>query len=513
LSSDPLRVPDPGGARAVGDLTALLRSLRAWAGNPSYAEIARRVAAAWKAAGRLDRELPGTTTVYDCFRPDRRRLNTDLVLAIVEVLRPDPGYVEQWRTALRVVGGEIDAASQVDVQAALPEDIAEFTGRADLVDRLRRTLRSPGRAGAVAVIEGMPGVGKTSLAVHVAHVLAAETPFECVLFVDLRGFHPDPRQPPADPGGVLNAFLRVLGLPGHQVPLEPQQRAQRFRDLAAGRRVLVVLDNAANEAQVRPLLPGGPASVTLVTSRRSLAELAAHHVLVEPFSTDEAVEYLSRVVHGGRPEDDREDLKRVAKGYGRLPLALAAVAGHMRTNPHWSAGDHADWLDERRADHRLDPEVDLALDLSYQDLPQRPRRLLRLLALHPSRDADAHAAAALTATDPANAAGDADWLCQEEHLLRRAGSGRYTLHDVVRQHAVRRATDEDRPADRRAALTRLFDYYLAAAAAAADTLFPAERRRRRPVPAAATALPDLSGPDAARGWLDDERQVLVDVAR
>ena len=505
-----MALPDPGKARSLDDLVERLQLLKVWAGDPSYEWIKDRVNAAWAAAGRPAAELAGKTTVVDCFRPGRRRLNTDLVVAVVAALQPDLGYVTQWRQALQVIGGRVRAAAQVRVQDKVPPDLSGFTGRGVELDRLHRALRDGASGGDGVVISGMAGVGKTKLAIHAAHLLAHDHPFEQVLFVDLRGFHPDLSQPPAEPAAVLEGFLRLLGVPGQQIPHDLSARAAAYRARLAGTRTLVLLDNAADAAQVRPLLPAARCPV-LITSRRSLAELRqATHVAVDVFARDEALDFLGRSVPGFAVGTDPEAAARVAHRCGYLPLALSLVTAHMRAKPGWTLTDHATRLDERHEQLRLDSGVELALDLSYRDLPGDRQRLLRQATLHPGQDLDAYGAAALAGTDLLTAQAQLDDLYRD-HLLQLAAPGRYTLHDLVRVHAGTRATDDDSPGDRRGALTRLFDYYLATTAAAMDTLHPAEAIRRPRVTPAATPAPVLSDPDTAIAWLDTERPTLVAV--
>jgi len=502
-------LPDP--ARA-GDLDALverLRLLKVWAGDPSYETIKERVNAAWAAAGRPAGELVSKSTVAYCFRPGRRRVDTDLVLAVVEVLHPDVGYVAQWRQALRVIGGETEAVSQVRVQDALPQEPAGFTGRTGEL-RWLRAARA-GDAVVISAIEGMAGVGKTQLAVHAGHLLHREHPFDRVLFVNLRGFDPDPAQPPADPAAVLDGFLRLLGMPGQRIPHDLAARTAAYRARLAGTRTLVLLDNAATTEQVRPLLPATPGCLTLVTSRHSLAGLRpATHLTLDVFTPDEARAYLTEAVPEVPVGPDPDAAARIARRCGYLPLALSLITGHIRNAPGWTLTDHADRLDERHHQRRLDTGVELALHRSYQHLPDDRQRLLRLLALHPGQDHDAYAAAALTGTDLATVRSQLHHL-RRDHLLQPSTSDRYTFHDLVRAYATSRAGDEDSPSARRAALTRLFDHYLATAAAAMDVLHPGEAHRRPRIPAPATCAPAVIDPDDARAWLDAERPTLVAV--
>jgi hypothetical protein len=497
--------PDPGQAGSLAGLVERLRGLKVWAGDPSYETIKDRVNAAWTAAGRPVSELVCKSTVAYCFQPRRRRLETDLVLAVVEALHPDSAYLTQWRQALRVAGGEAEAATQVRIQDDLPPDLAGFAGRHGELAHLRAATRARGPA----VIEGMAGAGKTELAVHIGHLLHREQPFERILFANLRGFDAGPDQTPIDPAAVLDGFLRLLGMPGHDIPHQLAARAAAYRDRLARTRALVVLDNAATPEQVRPLLPATPGCLTLITSRRRLAGLpAATRLAVDVFTPADAVTFLLDAVPDVPVGVDPDAAARIARRCGHLPLALSRAAGHIANTPGWTLTDHADRLDERHDARCLDPGVEAALDVSYRHLPPDVRRTLRLAALHPGRDFDAHAAAALADADPSAVRNQLGHLCRD-HLLRRTGPARYAFHDLVRAYATSRAVDEDPRSHRRAALTRLFDFYLATAEAALDTLCSAGAHRRPPIHAFG---PDLTDRHAARAWLDTERRTLVAVS-
>lgn len=499
--------PDPGRAGSLGELIDALRSLKVWAGEPSYETIKDRVNTAWLAEGRPRAELTGKTTVADCFRAGRRRVNADLVLAVVAALHPDAGYVTQWRQALQVIGGHARAGSQVRVQDRLPADLPGFTGRTGELERLRRT----GAEGGAATITGLAGVGKSRLAVRAGHLLVRGRLVDRVLFVNLRGVHPDPAQPPAEPAAVLDGFLRLLGVSGQQIPYDLAARAAAYRARLAGTRTLVVLDNAADADHARPLLPETPGCPVLVTSRRDLTGLRpATHLTVDVFTPDEAAAFVAGAVAGVPAGDDPRAAVRIARRCGHLPLALGLVTGHIRGTSGWTLTDHADRLDERHQDRRLDTGVELAFDLSYRNLPAAEQRLLRLAALHPGQDFDVHAAAASAGCELPAAQVLLDRLCLE-HLLQQEVPGRYTFHDLVRAYAAGRAGDHDPPSERRAALTRLFDFYLATATAAMDTLHPAEANRRPRTGGVATPVPALTGTAGARAWLDTERFALVAV--
>jgi tetratricopeptide (TPR) repeat protein len=510
--------PDPGDAHTLDDLIGQLRLLKTWAGNPSYETVTRGVNAAWRAAGRPEREwTTSKNTVAACFTLGRRRPNDDLLFGIVSVLHPDPAYLTRWRQALRIVRGEAEAATFVAAQPTLPDDIAEFTGRQSELTRLTALLltTAAGDAGTpvvISAIEGMAGVGKTQLAVHVGHLLVGGHGVDRVLFVNLRGFHDNPHQPPADPAAVLDSFLRLLDVPGHVIPHDLDGRGRLYRQRLRDRRALIVLDNAAAEAQVRPLLPDSPTCLTLITTRRTFSELSGvEHLRLDVFTPPEAVDYLRRSTGAGRIDADPDTAARIADALGWLPLALALTAARITAHPDWTLADHLERLHQRRDDLRLDDAVAASLSLSYDDLPPAHQHLLRMLSLHPGADIDVHAAAALTDPDPATTQRQLDYLLAN-HLLQRKTPGRYELHDLIRAYATARAQDEDRHPDQRAALTRLFDHYTHTATLAADLAYPQDRGHLPRVPTPPTPRPGFTGQTEAVAWLDAERRNLLAAA-
>ncbi|MFJ5992870.1 tetratricopeptide repeat protein [Lentzea sp. NPDC092896] len=496
----PAPLPDPGQAVTLDDLVERLRLLKVWAGAPSYERITARINAEWAREGRPEAEMARKTTVVDCFRSGRKRLNTDLVIAIVRTLHPDQGYVAQWRQALRAVAGEIVMAAQVRVHDELPGGEPDFVGRETELARLNEALA--GGSVVISALEGMAGVGKTQLALRAAKQLAAVHPR--VLFVDLRGF--DPKQPPADPSAVLDGFLRLLGVPGTEVPHDLPSLVGAYRERATG--VLVVLDNAADEEQVRHLLPGAPGSVAIITSRRSLTGLpAVTRLELAVFTAAEAVAFLEHAVGHLSLGNDPKSLSRIAERCGYLPLALNLIVGHIRAVEGWTLTDHADRLDDRHRRQRLDDGVQLALDASYQRLPEARRRVLRLVALHPTGEFDEYGAAALTGQDLDDTRVHLEGL-RGDHLLQCA-SGRYAFHDLVREYAAERTSDEDPPSVRQAARASLASHLLATASLAMDVRYPADAHRRPRVEAAKTATPELTDPDDALTWLEAEHPALI----
>ncbi len=414
------------------------------------------------------------------------------------------------------------------VPAQLPADVAGFTGRGAELAELTGLLTAdrvdgpdPPAVAAMAVlisaVSGTAGVGKTALAVRWAHQARDRFP-DGQLYVDLRGYDPDQPVPAAD---ALAGFLTALGVPGPEIPVELADRAARYRTELAGRRLLVVLDNAATVEQVRPLLPGAPSCVVLVTSRDSLAGLVARHgahrVDLDLLPAADAVTLLRRLI-GARVDAQPEAALALAGQCARLPLALRVAAELAAARPATALADLVGELADRqrrldRLDAGDDPRaaVRAVFSWSYRRLPPDAARLFRLAGLHPGPDLDAPAAAALTGTGVDDARRALDRLARG-HLIETSGAGRYRMHDLLRAYAAGAAGAEDSADQRRAALTGLFDYYLATAATASQTLYSADSRHRPGGAPAATQAADLTDPAAAREWLDGERPTLSAVA-
>jgi tetratricopeptide (TPR) repeat protein len=484
--------------RSTDELVARLRALRGWAGV-GYREVHRRVVRARQARGVV--ELPAYDTVYRCFRAGRERLDVELVVEIACALSGDADAAVEWRQAHRVVSCGAET-STVGITAGLPADTGDFTGRAAALELLLR------EDGAAVAIDGMAGVGKTRLAVRAAHLLLARDRYPVQLAVDLRGY--DSQRAPADPMGVLDGFLRSLGVPGSGIDgMDLAGRVAAFRRHLGERAALILLDNAASAEQVRPLLPDTPGSRVLVTSRRRLAGLpGTTHLTLGVFTSAESVELLRRGVGTERIAAEPDTAARIADAVGHLPLAVAVVASRIAATPGWTLADHLDRLTERRTHFHLDDGVSVALALSYEDLADEDRRLLRLLALPPGRDIDLAAAAALAGVDPVLVG---RWLrnLMTENLVQEPTTGRYRLHDLVRLFAVARAADEDPARVRRTALTRLFDHYRYAASVAMDHYAPSERHRRPRLTDPGTPRSAVTDRESATEWLETERGNLV----
>jgi DNA-binding SARP family transcriptional activator/Tfp pilus assembly protein PilF len=370
----------------------------------------------------------------------------------------------------------------------LPRDVADFTGRTAEIERLTRAVT--GKAAVViSAIDGMPGVGKTTLAVHLAHRL--EYP-DGQLFIDLHA-HTAGRAP-VEPADALDVLLRALGI--EDIPNDPDERAALWRAELSRRRLLVVLDNAASAEQVRPLLPGVPGSLVLVTSRARLVELEGTSTLtLDVLSEAEALALFATIVGDDRGADPAA--REVVELCGRLPLAVRLAAGRLRSRPTWTTAHLATRLREGRLS-----ELDAVFALSFGQLPESHQRLFGLLGLHHGTDFDVYQAAALGDLDLLECDGTLEDLV-DVHLLEPTTLGRYRMHDLLRQYAQSTVDSPREP------LTRLLDHFLETTNQAHRLLAPAGRKFEVDV----TYLPEsrlvLRDYDQAVEWLETERQTLV----
>ena len=416
----------------------------------------------------------------------------------------------------RLPADEVLAAGDGAAAAAtrtLPRDIASFTGRAAELAQLAGAVAGAAAAGGGVVgihaIGGMAGVGKTTFAVHAAHALAGHFP-DGQFFLPLHAHTPGQR--PVDPADALASLLLTAGVGAQQIPPGLQARAARWRDYLAGKKVLLLLDDAASHEQVTPLLPGTAGSVVLVTSRRHLTALAdAAAISLDTLAPGEAAALLARLA--GRPglgagDGAAAELTRLC---GYLPLAIGMLARQLAHHPAWDAAGlaaelaaAAGRLELMRAENL---SVAAAFDLSYQDLTPGQQRLFRRLGVHPGTDIDAYAAAALDGTDLAAARRHLDGL-YDQYLLTEPAHGRYRLHDLLGEHARALAFAGD-PADADAAAGRLLDYYLHTAAAAGQHIATRNTVAGRPPPGDRPAVaPPLSTAGPAAAWLEAERANL-----
>ncbi|MES5821817.1 BTAD domain-containing putative transcriptional regulator [Streptomyces sp. RG80] len=397
--------------------------------------------------------------------------------------------------------------------AQLPATVPDFTGRAAFVSELSDVLATAeGRVMAVSALAGIGGVGKTTLAVHVAHEARSAFP-DGQLYVDLQGAG----SRAAEPETVLGSFLRALGTADSAIPDSLEERAALYRSVLDGRRVLVLLDNARDAAQVRPLLPGTAGCAALVTSRVRMVDLAgAHLVDLDVMSPDEALALFTKIVGEERVASEREAALDVVAACGFLPLAIRIAASRLAARRTWTVSVLAAKLaDERRRLDELqagDLAVKATFELGYGQLEPAQARAFRLLGLADGPDISLAAAAAVLDLD----AEDTEDLLEslvDTSLLESAAPGRYRFHDLVRLYARACAErDEWPPSERGAALSRLLDFYLATAAGVYAVERPGDRLVDHLEPA---EYPGLTFTDRhrAQDWLYAEAICLLACVR
>jgi tetratricopeptide (TPR) repeat protein len=500
--------PDPSEALDLGDFIEALGRLRLWAGAPSYRALAKAVGPTLKPP-----QVLAHTTIGDLFQTRRRRLDIDLVTATVRALGLGEPAAARWRAACVRVQAQLRSGEVADAARQLPADLATFTGREEQLRALADAVDAAphqGRTVVISAIEGMGGVGKTALAVHLAHRLVAAGRFaETQLYVNLRGF--DHEREPADPAEVLGTFLRQLGVPAKQVPHGVDERAAMFRNRMAGRQALVLLDDAADEKQVRDLIPAGPGCLVLITSRRSLAAVDGATLFpLEVFSRAEATALLERIVGAERVAAEAAAAARIVELCGCLPLAVALAAGRLRSRPAWTLAYMADRLRGDVADATALGSRTLrdVFDLSYRGLPPQAQRVFRLLGRHPGVEYTAPAVAAL-ADITAHEADTLLELLQDEYLLQQKTLGRYELHDLLRGFAAQAASAAEHTDEGDAAVGRLGWWFLHSAynaAKAVDTPdLPAPNRPSEHPPMAFASY------DEALAWFGQEWHNLIAV--
>jgi tetratricopeptide (TPR) repeat protein len=417
--------------------------------------------------------------------------------------------------------GGVAARRPVVRPAQLPADVRGFSGREAHLARLDASLTGDGDPGGdgVTTIVGTAGVGKTTLAVHWAHRVAHRFP-DGQLYANLRGF--DETGSVVDPSQALRDFLAAFGIPADQMPTGADALAGMFRSVLAGRRVLIVLDNARDAAQIRPLLPGTPGCLAVVTSRDQLAGLvaatgASQHAL-DLFTPHEARRMLATRLGADRLRGQEQAVAEILARCARLPLALSIVAAHAATRPDFplttivaqlrEAGGGLDTVTLGQAPD-VSTDIRAVFSWSYRTLSPEAARLFRLLGLHPGPDLGVEAAASLAGL-PAPRTRQLLAELTARHLTSEDAPGRFTHHDLLRHYAAELVHTQDTADDRHDAVLRLLDYYLHSLHAANDSgkLSPIFREEAPPAPPTATPgrFDDVA---TARGWIATERRALI----
>jgi tetratricopeptide (TPR) repeat protein/transcriptional regulator with XRE-family HTH domain len=403
------------------------------------------------------------------------------------------------------------ARSVAATTPTLPHDTRSFTGRQPELMQLMHAVTGDSGVVGIYAIDGMAGVGKSAFAVHAAHLIEHRFP-DGRIFLPMHA-HTAGRRP-VDPADALASLLLITGVAAEQIPPGLHERTELWRSHLAGKRMLLLLDDAAGHEQVRPLLPGTPGCVVLVTSRRHLSALDyATSICLDTLPSDEAAALLIRLAD--RPDLDPQDpaVEEINRLCGYLPLAIGMMARQLHHHPAWTgaglAGDLAAARDRLELMHAEDLSVAAAIDMSYNDLYADQQRLFRRLGLHPGTDIDAWAVAALDDTSMPVAHRRLNELF-DQHLVTEPVSGRYSMHDLIREYARTLAATDD-PQDTDTAVGRLVEYYVNAATSAGRHF----NRGAVAVRSSTLALPQPAGPEEAARWMEAERanmHAVVDYA-
>ena len=405
------------------------------------------------------------------------------------------------------------------IPAELPHDAAGFTGRElELAALDSFALGEGSTAVVISAIDGVAGIGKTAFAVHFGHRVAAAFP-DGQLYVNLRGFDPD--QPPVDPRDVLPRFLRALGADLSLMPADLDELASVYRSLLSGRRVLIVLDNAATAEQIRPLLPGTAGCLAVVTSRNRLSGLvardSARRLTLNVLPPAEAIALLSRIIGSERVAAEPHAADTLARLCGWLPLALRIAADRAAAHRHLTL---TDLVDELTVEHdRLDvlgtdetaSQIRAVFSWSYRALPPEPARAFRLLSLHAGQDISAPAAAALIGANIPKIRQLLEALTGG-HLLEETGRDRYQFHDLVRVYAAECAQISEPESQRTGAIRRLLTWYLHTADAFSRTFNPDARHASLDLPEPASRPLVFATHQQATNWAKSELANLVPIA-
>lgn len=444
------------------------------------------------------------------FEAVRRRLADDLGLD------PDPELRAVHAAILRADEPQAEPgpalAPSPAVPSTLPPTTARFTGRDEQLAELDQALAAGTGSAGSAVISGMGGVGKTALAVHWAHRVAAEFP-DGRLYLNLRGF--DPAAPEDDARPALGAALRALGVEPDRVPADLDEQTGLYRTVLADRKVLVVLDNVRDTRQARPLLPSSPGSFTVITSRDPLLGLVvggARPIPLQALTGDESQRLLDSFGPAGAESDSRAG-RRVLRICGGLPLALSLVGAWVAARPHASLLTLAERLESTGNVLNVFSDKDAAIDLrtvftcSYQELGARAAAVFRILGLHPGPDITVPAAASLAATEPGEAA-DALRELADANLIEEHRPGRFTMHDLLRAYAAEQLDTGVSQAERSAAAQRMLDHYTHTAAEADRRTSFFGGGRDVPGPVEGVRPEPIRSLREANDWISAEYQVL-----
>ncbi len=417
------------------------------------------------------------------------------------ILRRDP------QLAVRRAGQRPGPASRPDT---LPPETAEFVGRGKELEQL---TGGHGDVPEICLIEGMPGAGKTALAVRAARTVSGQYP-DGLLYLDFHGH--DPGRPSLDPAEALRCLLRMLIVPATQIPDAIGERAALWQAQLSRRRVVVILDDAARLDQIRPLLPTAGRCLILITTRRRLSGLdGARTLTLDVLSIDEATTLFRRIAGPSRAQDEDKVAAAVSL-CGRLPLAIQLTAGRLAQDCPPSLADLIDELSQPSVQlggtGAAGPELMSAFDLSYRALEPDHQQFFRRLGVSPCACVSLHAAAALGGCSLAEAEKALAALL-DHHLLARASADQFCFHNLIRGYAAVRAARDDPEPEQRQAVARLLDYYLHTADQADRVLHPFRRRMAVSVTHSPTASPPLGTPEDATGWLESEWRNMLRAAQ
>ncbi|WP_170141009.1 AfsR/SARP family transcriptional regulator [Allonocardiopsis opalescens] len=485
----------------------VLMKAHSQAGNPA---VALRLYQ--ELAGRLHREqgnVPG---------PRLRELHAQ-ILHDTAPQATDPGREAEHPATDHALATVVGGPEERNIPRQLPPAVTDFVGRSRELDLLTRRLDDAGGHGGAVVITsigGIAGVGKTALALWWAHRIGHRFP-DGHLYVDLRGYGPDD---PMHPTAVLTQFLDALGVSAQDMPMDEQSKIGLYRSLLAGRKMLVMLDNAKAAEQIRPLLPGSPGCLVVVTSRSDLPSLVAGNgarpITLTCLSQTEAINLLRLIIGPSRVDRELDLAATLVCLCSCLPLALRIVAQRTAFRPELSLAQIVDELtaEQDRLDGLATPDGDpttdvrLAFSWSYQALSAEAARLFRLLGLHSGPDISVTAGAALGGISPSRAHRLMEHLASA-HLLERSGTDRYHFHDLLRSFARECADAEETSDDRETAVRHLVEWYLHTAHATCNLLIPIIPTVDLDAPSQPCPAMRFETPSRAMEWCETERANLV----